>query len=119
MRALESSWKIYCVMCPDGDSGCPDDMVVSFGRSWFLSGRPCFWRPLKWHYVRTSFMFRPDGEPCRVKSHFLAPHVIFPSPFVIFGHLVRFPYAFYAQFSRAHVILAFYLLSRYVFILFY
>jgi hypothetical protein len=38
-----------CVKCPDGapvclegDSGCPDDTVVSSGRSWFLFARACF-----------------------------------------------------------------------------
>jgi hypothetical protein len=30
------------LVCPDGDYGCPDDTVVSSGRSWFLSGQPCF-----------------------------------------------------------------------------
>jgi len=29
-------------VCPDGYSSCPDDKVDSSGRSFFLSGRPCF-----------------------------------------------------------------------------
>jgi hypothetical protein len=52
------------------------------GRCFWLSGQcGCFVRKLlilvrtgvlvrslMWHFVRTTLMFRPDGEPCRVKS---------------------------------------------------
>jgi hypothetical protein len=42
------------LICPDVHSSCPDEHVFA------TSTR---------HYVRTSLKFRPDGEPCRVKSH--------------------------------------------------
>jgi hypothetical protein len=55
-----------------------------------------FLRSLTWHHVLTSLMFRPDGEPCRVKS--LSPRAAahFFASFVIFYRLVRFPSVFYA-----------------------
>jgi hypothetical protein len=58
MRALEIIWEIFfllffrffCVerpdvdpVCLDGIFGCPDDAVDSSGRSFFLSGRACFY----------------------------------------------------------------------------
>jgi hypothetical protein len=54
-----------------------------FGQWFWLSGR-CGWLvrssillvrtsvfvgSLMWYYIQTSLKFRPDGEPCRVKSH--------------------------------------------------
>jgi hypothetical protein len=68
-----------------------------------------------WHYVRTSLKFRPDGEPCRVKSHSPRAATHFFAPFGSFCRLVRFPCDFYAYFSLALVIFVVSLHPRYVF----
>jgi hypothetical protein len=61
-------FRFFCVkrpdgdpICPDGFSGCPDDHSSCPDEHVFETST--------WHYVRTSLKFRPDGEPCRVKSH--------------------------------------------------
>jgi hypothetical protein len=66
---------------PDIHSSCLDELV-------FVTST--------WHYIRTSFKFRPDGEPYRVKSHspLAAAHIF--APFGSFCRLVHCLYAFYA-----------------------
>jgi hypothetical protein len=49
-------WTIRLIR-PDVNSYCPDERVFATST---------------WHYVRTSFKLRPDGESYRVKS--LSPH---------------------------------------------
>jgi len=85
---------------PDVHSSCPDKRVFATST---------------WHYVRTSFKFRPDGEPCRVKSHSPCATAHFFALFGSFCCLVRFPCDFYANFSHARVIFVFSLHPRYFF----
>jgi len=94
MCALESTWKIYCCsfsslfsdFCVKRPNSVFRDVwtVILFVRTvilvvrrygWFvrtllvLVWTAVFLRSLTWHHVWTSLMFRPEGEPCRVKSH--------------------------------------------------
>jgi len=77
-----SFFRFFCVKRPDGVLGHPyGDPECSDGISgvWTIQlFRPdahssflddCVFTTSTWHYVRTSLKFRPDGEPCRVKSH--------------------------------------------------
>jgi hypothetical protein len=60
---------------PDGDTDCPDSIsgvrTIRLIRSDAHSSCPDdrVFATSTWHYVWTSLKFRPDGEPCRVKSH--------------------------------------------------
>jgi len=64
-------------------------------------------RSLTWHYVRTALMFRPDGEPCRVKSHSPVPPTLsFHSSWFFVG-LCFFVCSFHVFFSCALVLLLF------------
>jgi hypothetical protein len=106
--SVSSLFQIFCVKRtndvlgrPDDDSDCPDG--ISDVQTKRLI-RPDVYSSCSddrvfvtstWHYVQKSLKFRPDGEPCRVKS--LSPHaqLTFWPPFVFVCRLVRFSSTFY------------------------
>jgi hypothetical protein len=100
------------LVCPDNDSGYPEDIVDS-------SRRPGFCDLLRGTTSGCHFCSILMVNPVGLNRILPAPHVTFSSPFVTFCHLVHFPFNFYAYFLRAHVVFGFYLFPRYVFTLFY
>jgi len=106
-------------VCPNGDSGCPNDTVDSFERQ-LLVRTSVFLRSLhgtmSGRHLRSVRMVNPVGlnRILPVPQPFYSPFF-----FVRFCRPVHFLCVFYAQLSRKHVIFAVYLHPRYIFILFY
>jgi hypothetical protein len=141
MRALEITWEIFfcsfsslfkiffCVKCTDGVFR--DVLtVLLYVRTVILVVQPIrlihpdvnssnpeerVFAISTWHYVRTSFKFRPNGEPCRVKSHSPRAATLSFAPFGSFCCVVHLFSAFYVKFSSARVIFAIFLHPGYVF----
>jgi hypothetical protein len=85
---------------PDVNSSTPDERVFAIST---------------WYYVRTSLNFRPDGEPCRVKSHSPRAAAFSSDPFGSFCRVVHLFCVFYVKFSSARGILSIYLHPKYDF----
>jgi hypothetical protein len=93
----------YVWGCPDGYperlngySGCPDDMVSSFGCLWFLSGWPCFHNRLRGTTSRRYLCSVRTVNPVGLNRFLPAPQLTFWPPFVLFCRLVHFSSTFYA-----------------------
>jgi hypothetical protein len=71
------------LVCLDGDSGCPDDTVVSSGCSWFLSGRPCFYDLLRGTKSGRHLCSNQTVNPVGLNPFLLAPQPTF-SPLLFF-----------------------------------
>jgi len=74
---------------PDVYSSCPDERVFATST---------------WHYVQTSLKFRPNGEPCRVKSHSPRAAVHFFASFCVFCRLELFMRSSHVHVSSLHFI---------------
>jgi hypothetical protein len=126
-------FQFSCVKRPDGVFGTSGRWSCMSGRYFWLSGRyswfvrtfillvwtSLFLWPLRGitseRHLSSVRTVNPVGLNCILPGaarHFLLS-------FCVFCHLVRFPCVFYAYFSRERVLFGFYLLPRYVFILFY
>jgi hypothetical protein len=103
MRALEiifgntfllfflSFLDFFCVKRPDSMFGDVRTVILNVQTFMILVQTAVFLQPFTWHNVQTLLMFRPDGEPCRVKSfsphaaaHFLASFCVVLSSCVFF-----------------------------------
>jgi hypothetical protein len=118
--SFSSLFQIFCVkrpdgapVCPDGDSGCLDDTVDSFGRPFFLSGQACLYDLLRGTTSGCHLSYVRTVNPVGLNRILPGPAHHFLLSFGSFCHLVHFFCTFYAYFSSARVIFAIYLHPRY------
>jgi hypothetical protein len=118
--AIFPLFSVFLVKHPVGGSGCPDDKVNSSGRPFSLSGRACLCDLLRGTTTERHLSFVRTVNPVglyRIPPSQQPPRFIFF--FCFFCHLVRCFLAFHVCFSRALVLFAIYLQSRYVSLPFY
>jgi hypothetical protein len=91
------------LVCPNGDSSCPDDMGVSSRRSWFLSERPCFCDLLRGTTSGRQLCSIRTVNPIGL-NHFLpVPQPIFLLFWLVFVVLCIFS-VFFMHSSHVHVL---------------